>query len=117
MRANRAEQLAERGERFDATTIDDTVLARLDAEHEQRLLTTLARYPEVVEAAALGYAPQTLAHYLREAADAFHSYYNAHTFLVDDAGLRDARLALVFAARTVIANGLDLLGVAAPESM
>ena len=112
-----AEQLAERGERFDATTIDDTVLARLDAEHEQRLLTTLARYPEVVEAAALGYAPQTLAHYLREAADAFHSYYNAHTFLVDDAGLRDARLALVFAARTVIANGLDLLGVAAPESM
>jgi len=81
------------------------------------LLTALSRYPEVVETAALTYSPHTLAHYLRDLADVFHSYYNARTFLVDEAGLRNARLALVFATRHVIANGLDLLGVWAPESM
>lgn len=91
--------------------------ALLDAEHEQRLMTTLSRYPEVVANAAGNYAPHTLAHYLRELADAFHSYYNAHEFLVDDRALRQARLALVFATRRVIANGLGLLGVSAPQEM
>ncbi|MDN5863134.1 MAG: hypothetical protein L0H19_06770 [Salinisphaera sp.] len=80
-------------------------------------MTGLARYPEVVEAAALGYAPHTLAHFLRDIADAFHSYYNAHTFLVEDAGLRNARLALALATRQVLASGLELLGVDAPEAM
>lgn len=111
------EQLTERGETFDASTFDDTTLARLDTEHEQRLITALSRYPETVEASAHNYAPHTLAHYLRDLADGFHSYYNAHTFLVDDSALRNARLALVFAVRTVIANGLSLLGVSAPEAM
>lgn len=112
-----AEQLSERGDGFATNNIDDGLLSRLDSEHEQRLITALARYPEVVEAGALNYAPQTVAHYLRDLADAFHSYYNAHTFLVEDASLRNARLALVFATRIVIANGLELLGVSAPESM
>jgi arginyl-tRNA synthetase len=95
-------------------------LAHLDllAEtHEQALLQSLSRYPEVVEAAALLHEPHQLAHFVRELANEFHTYYNAHQFLVDDADLRDARLALIGAVRQVLANGLRLLGVTAPESM
>ncbi len=94
-----------------------THLERLTEEHEQALLKTLARYPEVVEAAALNEEPHQLTHYLRELAHEFHTYYNAHPFLVDDAALRDARIKLILATRQVIANGLGLLGVSAPESM
>ncbi len=85
--------------------------------HEGALLRLLARYPETVEEAALGREPHLLAHYLRELAQAFHTYYNAHTFLVEEPGLRDARLNLVFAVRQVIRNGLELLGVSAPAAM
>jgi arginyl-tRNA synthetase len=92
-------------------------LARLDNEHEQALLTELSRYPEVVEAAASNLEPHLLAVWLRELANAFHTYYNSHQFLVDDKDLRDARLALVVATRQVLRNGLDLLGLGAPESM
>jgi arginyl-tRNA synthetase len=92
-------------------------LARLDTEHEQTLLTELSRYPEMVEAAAANLEPHLLAHWLRELANAFHTYYNSHQFLVEDAALRDARLALVVATRQVLRNGLDLLGLGAPESM
>jgi len=81
------------------------------------LLTKLARYPEVVEAAALNHEPHQLAHFLRELANDFHTYYNAHQFLVSDVALRDARLCLILAARQVIANGLGLLAVSVPESM
>jgi arginyl-tRNA synthetase len=92
-------------------------LARLDTEHEQALLTELARYPELVEAAAAGLEPHLIASGLRELANAFHTYYNSHQFLVDDAPLRNARLALVIATRQVLRNGLDLLGLGAPEKM
>ena len=92
-------------------------LARLTEAHEQALLYTLSRYPEVLEAAALGHEPHQLAHYLRELANDFHAYYNAHQFLVDDAALRDARLNLILAVRQALANGLQLLGVSAPEAM
>jgi arginyl-tRNA synthetase len=92
-------------------------LGRLTESHEQALMATLARYPEVVESAALAHEPHQVAYYLRDLANDFHTYYNAHTFLVDDAGLRDARLNLIDAARQVLANGLRLLGVSAPESM
>ena len=61
--------------------------------------------------------PHLVAQYLRELANAFHGWYHASPVLVDDAGLRDARLALALATRQVLANGLDLLGVAAPEKM
>jgi arginyl-tRNA synthetase len=84
---------------------------------EKTLMTTLSRYPEVVELAANNRAPQHLVHYLRDLANDFHTYYNAHAFIVDDADLRDARLYLIEATRTVIANGLGLLGVSAPETM
>jgi arginyl-tRNA synthetase len=92
-------------------------LVKLTEPHEQALLTGLSRYPEVVEAAALSHEPHQLVHFLRDFANDFHTYYNAHQFLVDDAALREARLCLILAARQVIANGLGLLGVSAPESM
>jgi arginyl-tRNA synthetase len=92
-------------------------LAVLTEAHEQALLTKLARYPEVVEAAALNHEPHQLAHFLRDLANDFHTYYNAHQFLVDETAVRDARLCLIKATRQVIANGLGLLAVSAPESM
>jgi arginyl-tRNA synthetase len=92
-------------------------LARLDNEHEQILLTELSRYPEIVDSAAANLEPHLLAGWLRELANAFHTYYNSHQFLVEDAALRNARLALVVATRQVLKNGLGLLGLSAPESM
>jgi arginyl-tRNA synthetase len=92
-------------------------LARLTEPQEQAVLAELSRYPEVIESAALQRAPHMLVHYLRELATAFHAYYNAHQFLVEDAALRDARLLLVRGVRQVICNGLGMLGVSAPEAM
>ncbi|MGB5256644.1 MAG: arginine--tRNA ligase [Woeseiaceae bacterium] len=92
-------------------------LAGLVEPQEKALMTSLSRYSEVVELAANNRAPQHLVHYLRDLANDFHTYYNAHAFIVDDAALRDARLFLVAATRTVIANGLGILGVSAPEKM
>ncbi|MCB1848197.1 MAG: arginine--tRNA ligase [Halieaceae bacterium] len=98
----------------------ETALQQLDQlveEHEKALLRQLARYPEVVAGAALASEPHTVATYLRELAADFHTWYNAHKMLVEDAGLRNARVALCEAVRQVIANGLGLLGVSAPEAM
>jgi arginyl-tRNA synthetase len=92
-------------------------LERLSESHELMLQRTLARYPEVVEAAALKSEPHLLTHYLRELANELHTYYNAHQFLVADADLRDARIKLILAVREVLRNGLGLLGVSAPEAM
>jgi arginyl-tRNA synthetase len=92
-------------------------LSRLDNEHEQILLAELANYPERVETAAANLEPHLLATWLRDLANAFHTYYNSHQFLVEDADLRNARLALVVATRQVLKNGLDLLGLSAPEKM
>jgi arginyl-tRNA synthetase len=92
-------------------------LSKLTEEHEISLLGTLARYPEVIERAALQYEPHQLVHYLRDLAHEFHTYYNAHQFLVEDVYIRDARLNLVCAVRQVLANGLGLLNINTPESM
>jgi arginyl-tRNA synthetase len=92
-------------------------LARLESPYEQAALSALARYPEILRQAAAARAPHTLVHYLRELATAFHSWYNAATFIVEDAALRNARLALAYGVQQVLANGLGLLGVSAPESM
>jgi len=92
-------------------------LAKLTEEHEISLLGTLARYPEMLERTALQYEPHQLVHYLRDLAHEFHTYYNAHQFLVDDASIRDARLNLVCAVKQVLANGLGLLNINTPESM
>ncbi len=92
-------------------------LARLDNEHESALMSELARYAEVIDAAGTNLEPHLVAQYLRELAYALHTYYHAHAFLVDDTDLRDARLSLIVAVRQVLKNGLDMLGVSAPESM
>lgn len=92
-------------------------LTRLIEEHEVALLSTLSRYPEALEKAALQYEPHQLIHYLRDLAHEFHTYYNAHQFLVEDALLRDARLNLVCAVKQVLANGLGLLAISIPETM
>ena len=109
-------QLAEKGLSWSA---EEGVagLPLLDSAHERALLATLGRFPEAVELAAANRAPQNIVHYLRELAQDFHTWYNAETFLVDEAGRRAGRLALAEATRQVIANGLALVGVSAPESM
>ena len=81
------------------------------------LLIDLSRYPEVVEVAGRDLEPHLIAAYLVELAQAYQTYYNGHQFLVDDAATRNARLALGTAVRQVLANGLGLLGVSAPEEM
>ena len=92
-------------------------LVLLTEAHEQDLLQQLAKYPEVVAVAAGQHEPHLIAHYLRELANALHTYYNAHQFIVDDEKMRNARLVLISAVRQVIKNGLALLGVSAPDKM
>jgi arginyl-tRNA synthetase len=109
-------QLGARGFVFDrAEGLAGTDL--LTGEHEQAVLQGLTRYPEAIELAASTRAPHALVHYLRDLANLFHTYYNAEQFIVPDAKLRNARLALVQAVQQVIRNGLTLLGVSAPETM
>lgn len=109
-------QLEEKGLRWDRS-LGSQSLARLAESHEQELLINLSRYPEVLETAAINHEPHQLTNYLRDLANDFHTYYNAHTFIVDDPALRNARLNLISATRQVIGNALGLLGVSAPESM
>jgi arginyl-tRNA synthetase len=109
-------QLAEKGLAWDEKA-GLANLSRLEQKHEKSLMSSVSRYPEIIETAAANRAPHHLVHYLRELANEFHTYYNAHTFIVDDDELRNARLALIAATRQVIASGLDILGVSAPESM
>jgi arginyl-tRNA synthetase len=109
-------QLGARGLDYDAALAAQS-LAQLESEHEQAVLSALARYPEVVGLAASARAPHALVHYLRELANLFHTWYNAATFIVEDGALRNARLALALGVQQVVRNGLGLLGVSAPESM
>ena len=109
-------QMREKGLQRDERRGADN-LHLLHEDHEQALMVSLSRFPEVVEAAALNHEPHAVAHYLRELAYDFHTYYNSHQFLVESDTLRDARLTLILAVRQVIRNGLALLGVSAPESM
>jgi arginyl-tRNA synthetase len=100
-------------------TVDAAIpcLDRLAESHEHALMRAVARYPEVIELAARQRAPQHVVHYLRELAQDFHTYYNAHRFLVEDDDLRNARLLLINAARQVFLNGLAIIGVSAPKTM
>lgn len=109
-------QLAEKHWLFDQV-LGLAQLNKLTEQHEVDLLTQLAIYPEIVEAAALAYEPHQITQYLRDLANNFHTYYNAHQFLVTDESIRNARLCLISAVRQVIENGLKILGVSAPEVM
>jgi len=109
-------QLSARGLSYDAK---DALaqLDKLDSPHEAVVLTALGRYPEILEQAAMQRAPHTLVHFLRELAQAFHTWYNASQFIVDEPATRNARLALALGVQQVMRNGLKLLGASAPESM
>ncbi|KTC66502.1 arginyl tRNA synthetase (plasmid) [Legionella adelaidensis] len=109
-------QLKERNLSWDETVgIENIEL--LKEPHESALITLISRYPEVIEASARLCEPHQLAYYLRELANALHSYYNAIILLCEQEELRCARLCLLKAIRQVLQNGLHLLGVSAPESM
>jgi arginyl-tRNA synthetase len=92
-------------------------LNKLTESQELQLIKRVSAFPETVRHCAVQRAPHALVHYLRDLANDFHTYYSAHQFIVDDPGLRDARLNLALATQTVIRNGLELLGVSAPETM
>ncbi|MCT7360237.1 arginine--tRNA ligase [Thalassolituus pacificus] len=92
-------------------------LPRLELESEKDLIVKLGRFPEIVKVAANNHEPHSVANYLRDLAGDFHTYYNSEKTLVDDADVRNARLALAEAVRQVISNGLGLLGVSAPQEM
>ena len=110
------DELTERGYTYDREA-GMAAFGQLDSEHETALMVELARYPEVVETAATNLEPHLVAQYLRELAGALHSYYHEHKWIVDDTGLRNARVTLALATRQVLRNGLGLLGISAPEKM
>jgi len=106
---------AERG--IDASAIQSADFSQLSGDHEQTLLTSLQRFSEIVNAAAANYEPHQITYYLRDLATAFHSYYNTVKFLEAEPQARDAMLALSSAVRQVLKNGLQIIGVGAPEAM
>ena len=110
-------QAKEKNIEWSTANLNSAQFIKLTEQQELALIALLARYPEIIKIAAINYEPHVVAHYLRDLAQAFHAYYNAHVFLVDDIVIRDARLTLIAAVQQVLANGLKLLGVSAPEIM
>jgi len=92
-------------------------LELLTETHELDLIQQLGKYPETIASAATKHEPHLVAFYLRELANALHTYYNQHHFIVDDNNIRSARIMLIMAVKQVLANGLSLLGVSAPQEM
>ena len=101
----------------DLTALADADLALLANPRELAIANKLAEFRDVIESGARDLAPHLIAFYLKDLAGEFHGWYNAERMLVDDAALRDARVALAAAVRQVIRNGLAILGVSCPESM
>ena len=93
------------------------MLHKLHTPQEKNLLRRLTRYTMTLQNAALNHEPHLLAHYLKDLANDFHTYYNAQQFLVENTDLRNARLCLITATKQILANGLTLLGVTTPETM
>jgi len=101
----------------DAAELKNVDLSALEGPQAQALMLQLAKYPDMLTAAAQGNAPHDVTFYLRDLAAAYHSYYDAERILVDDEAVKRARLALISATRQVLHNGLAVLGVSAPERM
>jgi Arginyl-tRNA synthetase len=101
----------------DASALKDVDLSALQSPQAQALMLLLAKYPGMLTAAALDFAPHDVTFYLRELAACYHSYYDAERILVDDEAVKRARLALVAATAQVLHNGLSVLGVSAPQKM
>ncbi len=110
------EKLEAQGLTFDEAA-GRAALDQLEDPHARTLMVTLSRYPEMLAAAAERLEPHAVAQYLRDVAGELHSYYNSQHFLVADATVRNARLYLALATRQVLANGLALLGLDAPQRM
>ncbi len=100
-----------------SVSVESANLSRLENSHELELIKQLGLYPERVHSAAMRREPHVVVNYLRDLANLFHSWYNAHQFIVEDVELRDSRLALASAVGQVMANGLKMMGVSAPEAM
>ena len=109
--------LAQEPQLLNSALLNAADLTALTHEKAEALATKLADFPSMLTAAARELSPHLLPYYLREVAAAFHTYYNAERFLVDDLRDRTARLALAAATAQVLKNGLQLLGVSAPERM
>ncbi len=101
----------------DRQTLSAVDLSALQSPQAQALMLLLAKYPDMLSAAAEGFAPHDVTFYLRELAACYHSYYDAERILVEDEVIKLARLALVAATAQVLANGLAVLGVSAPQKM
>ena len=101
----------------DEATLKTVDLSPLTSLQAQALMLLIARYPDMLTHAANGFAPHDVAFYLRELAGCYHSYYDAERILVDDEGVKLARLALVAATAQVLHNGMAVLGVSAPRKM
>ncbi|RPI47372.1 MAG: arginine--tRNA ligase, partial [Betaproteobacteria bacterium] len=101
----------------DVDRLKQVDLGALQHEQEIALASRLGEYPEIVSAAARELSPHLIAFFLRDLCAAFHSYYNAVPFLVDEESVKLSRLALIAAVRCALRNGLRLLGVSAPEKM
>jgi arginyl-tRNA synthetase len=101
----------------DVAALAGVDLSPLQVPQAQTLMLQLAKYPEMLTAAARDFAPHDVTFYLRELAANLHSYYDAERVLVEDETLKNARLALVAACAQVLHNGLAVLGVSAPERM
>jgi arginyl-tRNA synthetase len=101
----------------DVASLKAADLSALDSPQAQALMLQLAKYPEMLTAAAADFAPHDVTFYLRDLAASYHSYYDAERILVDDEAVKRARLALVAATAQVLHNGLAVLGVSAPQKM
>jgi arginyl-tRNA synthetase len=101
----------------DVSTLAGVDLSALSSPQAQALMLLLAKYPEMLSAAAHDFAPHDVTFYLREMAASYHSYYDAERILVDEEAVKLARLALVAATAQVLHNGLAVLGVSAPQKM
>ena len=101
----------------DTAGLPQVELSPLQSEPALNLMLLLARYPEMLTAAANDFSPHDVTFYLRELSQGYHSYYDAERILVEDEPVKLARLALVAATRQVLHNGLALLGVSSPQKM
>ncbi len=108
---------AEKNPDMPLPNLTDVDLHTLQEVEEYQLLKTLAEYPAMVSGAATDLAPHRVIFYLMELAANFHSYYNKHKVITDDSGLSSARLCLCKGVKTVLANGLRLVGLSVPEKM
>lgn len=101
----------------DVATLAKADLSPLQSPQAHALMLALAKYPEMLTSAATDFAPHDVTFYLRDLASLYHSYYDAERILVDDEAVKTARLALVAATAQVLKNGLQVLGVSAPQKM